>query len=317
MNLHSTSYTVQKLGMLENYIFRKILRHWQFYIIIALPVLYIIIFAYIPMYGVLYAFQNYSVTKGVWGSDWVGLKHFKQFLSTPSSTLVIINTLRLGIYSLIAGFPIPIVLAISLNEISSKFYKKTVQMVTYAPYFISTVVLVGMILQITDLRMGIINNIIELLGGERTNFMGKATLFPSIYVWSGIWQSAGYGSIIYLAALSSVDIQLQESAIVDGASRLQRIWHVDLPTIRPQIIILLIFNLGGIVSVGFEKIYLLQNAINLSVSEVISTYVYKVGLINANYSYSTAVGLFNTIVNVILLVAANYMAKKITQTSLW
>lgn len=295
----------------------KSLKHWQFYVIILLPLIYLIIFHYIPMYGILLAFKNYSVRKGIWGSEWVGLKYFRQFLSTPSCLRIILNTLRLGVYGLVAGFPIPIILAVSLNEIGNRTYKKTVQMVTYAPYFISTVVLVGMILQVTDLRLGIINNITDMLGGERINFMGKANLFPSIYVWSGIWQGAGYGSIIYLAALSGVDPQLEEAAIVDGASRLQRIWHVDLPAIRPTIVILLIFRLGSIISVGFEKTYLMQNDLNLSTSEVISTYVYKVGLINADYSFSTAIGLFNTLINVTLLVFANFFSKKITETSLW
>ncbi|MDW7656818.1 MAG: ABC transporter permease subunit [Bacillota bacterium] len=304
---HSFAWNLRKL----------LLRQWQFYVILAIPLAYIIVFAYVPMYGIVFAFLDYSPTRGIFGSTWVGLKHFRQFFSSPSSIEVIINTLWLGVYGLVAGFPIPILLAIALNEIGSKSYKKVVQMVTYAPYFISTVVLVGMILQITDLRLGIINNIIEILGGKRINFMAKANLFASIYVWSGIWQGAGYGSIIYLAALSSVDPQLQEAAIVDGASRVKRIWHVDLPAIRPQIIILLLFNLGRILGIGFEKTFLLQNDLNIKVSEVISTYVYKVGLIYANYSFSTAVGLFNSLVSVCLLVAANYMARKLSDTSIW
>ena len=319
MRIYNTSTSYNKMKK-QTYLQRKLrsgLKHWQFYIILLLPVSYIIIFAYIPMYGVLYAFQDYSIAKGVLGSEWVGLKHFKQFLSSPSSFRVILNTLRLGIYGLIAGFPIPIILAIALNEVGNKFYKKTVQMVTYAPYFISTVVLVGMILQMTDVRIGIINNIIELLGGKQINFMGRAHLFPSIYVWSGIWQGTGYASIIYLAALSNVDPQLHEAATIDGASRIKRVWHVDLPSIRPQIIILLIFSLGNIISIGFEKTYLLQNSLNLSVSEIIATFVYKVGLINANYSFSTAVGLFNTLVNITLLISANYIAKKLFKIGIW
>jgi multiple sugar transport system permease protein/putative aldouronate transport system permease protein len=296
---------------------RILLRQWQFYVILALPLVYIIIFAYVPMYGLAYAFIDYSPSKGIFGSAWVGLRHFKQFFSSPSSTAVIFNTLWLGIYGLVAGFPIPIILAVALNEVGNKSYKKVVQMVTYAPYFISTVVLVGMILQVTDLRLGIINNIIDLLGGKRINFMAKSNLFASIYVWSGIWAGAGYGSIIYLAALSAVDPQLQEAATVDGASRIKRIWHVDLPAIRPQIIILLLFNLGRILGIGFEKAYLLQNDLNIKVSEVISTYVYKIGLVYANYSFSTAVGLFNSLISVCLLVTANFMARKLSETSIW
>jgi multiple sugar transport system permease protein/putative aldouronate transport system permease protein len=290
---------------------------WQFWLIMALPLAYIIIFCYIPMGGILMAFKDYSPRRGIWQSPWVGFKWFKQFLTTPSGLTVIVNTLRLGFYSLLAGFPIPIMLAVALNEIRSLGFKKMVQMVTYAPYFISVVVMVGMLMQLTDLRIGIFNRLIVLMGGTPVNFFGEARIFPHLYVWSGIWQTMGYSSIIYIAALSGVSKETQEAAIVDGASRIQRIWHVDLPAIRPTIVILLIFNCGSIMSIGFEKAYLMQNPINMAAAEVISTFVYKVGLQNANYSFSTAVGLFNSIVGFVLMVTVNQMSKKLTDTSVW
>lgn len=263
------------------------------------------------------AFERYSPTKGLFGSEWVGLANFKQFFSSPSSLRIIWNTLRLGIYSLIAGFPLPIIFAVAINEINSKKFKKTVQMVSYAPYFISTVVLVGMLIQVTDPRLGIINKIISALGGKTINFMGEPGMFDHLYVWSGIWQSLGYNSVIYIAALSGVSKELQEAAVVDGATRLQRIWYVDLPAIRPQIIILLIFNVGSILNVGFEKIYLMQNKLNMTNSEVIATFVYRVGLVNADYGFSTAVGLFNSVISLILLTVTNAIARKLTDTSIW
>jgi multiple sugar transport system permease protein/putative aldouronate transport system permease protein len=290
---------------------------WQYWLIIALPLAYIIIFAYVPMSGVLMAFKDYSPRRGIWNSPWVGLRWFKQFLTTPSGLQVIFNTLRLGLYSLLAGFPIPILLAAGLNEIRSLRFKKAVQMITYAPYFISVVVMVGMLMQLTDLRMGVFNRLIMLAGGQAVNFFGEAAIFPHLYVWSAIWQTMGYSSIIYIAALSGVDREIQEAAIVDGVSRVQRIWHVDLPAIRPTIVILLIFNCGSIMSIGFEKVYLMQNPINMSTAEVISTFVYKVGLQNANYSFSTAVGLFNSVIAFVLMITVNQLSKRMTGTSVW
>lgn len=292
-------------------------QNWQFWLIIALPLIYAAVFLYAPMGGIIMAFKDYSPRAGILKSQWVGLKWFSQFLSTPSSLQIIWNTLRLGLYTLIAGFPVPILLAIGLNEIRAVKFKKTVQMITYAPYFISVVVMVGMLMQFTDLRIGIINRIVVLLGGNSVNFFGDAKIFPHLYVWSGIWQTAGYNSIIYIAALSGVSKELQEAAVVDGASRLQRIWNVDIPAILPTIIILLIFTSGNIMSVGFEKIFLMQNSFNTSASEVISTFVYKVGLQNGNYSFSTAVGLFNSIVNFALMLTVNRASKALTGTGIW
>lgn len=291
--------------------------NWQFWVIIAVPIIYAIIFAYIPMAGIVLAFQDFSIRKGIFGSEWVGLRYFKQFLTSTSSVLVIKNTLILGIYSFLASFPVPILLAIGINEMRAKRYKKAVQMVTYAPYFISIVVLVGMMMQMMDLRSGIINVFIQKLGFSPINFFGDPKIFRHLYVWSGVWQSAGYASIIYLAALSGVSKELQEAAIVDGANRVKRILHVDIPAILPTIIIMLIFNCASIVSIGLDKVFLMQNSLNASVSEVISTFVYKVGVVNSNVGFSTAAGLFQSVVSFVLLVIVNRICKKITENSLW
>ena len=291
--------------------------NWQFWVIIAVPIIYAIIFAYVPMAGIVLAFQDFSIRKGIFGSDWVGLRYFKQFLTSTSSVLVIKNTLILGVYSFLASFPVPIILAIGINEMRAKRYKKAVQMVTYAPYFISIVVLVGMMMQMMDLRSGIINVILQKIGFEPVNFFGNPSIFRHLYVWSGVWQSAGYASIIYLAALSGVSKELQEAAIVDGANRIKRILHVDIPAILPTIIIMLIFNCASIVSIGLDKVFLMQNSLNASVSEVISTFVYKVGVVNSNVGFSTAAGLFQAVVAFVLLVIVNRICKKITENSLW
>jgi multiple sugar transport system permease protein/putative aldouronate transport system permease protein len=291
--------------------------NWQFWLIIAVPVIYAFVFAYVPMGGIILAFKDYSPKKGILGSDWVGLKWFIQFLTSTSSVTVIKNTLILGVYSLLVNFPLPILLAIGLNEMRHAKYRKLIQMVTYAPYFISAVVLVGMMMQMTDLRTGIINVLLQKLGFNAINFFGKASIFRHLYVWSTLWQTAGYSSIIFIAALSGVSPELQEAAIMDGASRVQRIWHVDLPSILPTIITMLIFNCASVVSIGFDKVYLMQNSLNSSVSEVISTYVYKIGVVNSNFGFSTAAGLFQSLVSFVLLVAVNKICKKVTETSLW
>lgn len=291
--------------------------NWQFWAIIALPVIYAIVFAYVPMGGIVIAFKDYSIRKGIFGSDWVGLKYFKQFLTSPSSTLVIKNTLILGVYTLLANFPIPIMLAIAINEVRNQKFKKTVQLVTYAPYFISAVVLVGMMMQMMDLRTGIFNVLLSKIGLDPVNFFGDVGIFRHLYVWSGVWQTAGYSSIIYVAALAGVSPELQEAAIVDGASRVQRILHVDIPAILPTIVIMLIFNCANVVSIGMDKIYLMQNPLNKSVSEVISTFVYNVGVVNSNFGFSTAAGLFQSVVSFALLVIVNQICKKVTETSLW
>lgn len=292
-------------------------KYWQCYIMISVPLILIFLFNYLPMGGILMAFENFSFKKGLFGSEWVGVKHFKAFLTNPVFPQLMKNTLTLSVYSLAVSFPFPVLLALILNECGSKHFKKTVQLVTYAPNFISTVVLVGMLSQILHPKFGVVNNVLSLFQMGPVDFLGKSSLFPSLYVWSGVWQSAGYGSIIYIAALAGVDQELKEATLIDGANRLQRIWHLDLPTIKPTIITLLILSAGGIMSVGFEKVFLMQNTINAQVSEVISTYVYKRGLINNDYGYAAAVGLFNSAVNMILLVTVNQITKKAGENSLW
>ncbi|MCJ8014738.1 ABC transporter permease subunit [Paenibacillus sp. KQZ6P-2] len=298
-------------------VFKKMRVHWPLYVLLLPPIIYVAIFSYVPMYGVLLAFKQYQPLKGIIGSPWVGFSHFEQFFSSPSSWRIIKNTVLISLYSLVAGFPLPILLAVALNEVRKHWFKKTVQMVTYAPYFISSVVLVGIVMQVLDPRIGLVNQFIQFFGGEPINFMGETQFFRSIYVWMGIWQGTGYGAIIYLAALAGVSKDLQEASIIDGASKVRRIWHVDLPSIRPTIVILLVLSIGGIMGVGFETIYLMQNNLNLSVSEIIATYVYKVGLINSNYGFSTAIGLFNSMINLILLIIANFTARKLTDSGLW
>jgi putative aldouronate transport system permease protein len=296
---------------------QKILRCWQLYLLLLLPMAVIIIFSYGPMYGLQIAFKNYRPRDGFLGSAWVGLQHFRTFFSNFQIKRLILNTLGISVYSLIAGFPIPIILAILINECTHKGFKKTVQMVTFAPYFISTVVMVSMILMFLGVYGGPINTFLAAMGRERIDFMGKPELFKSIYVWTGIWQGAGYSSVIYIAALSGIDPSLYEAAIIDGANKFQRIIHIDIPGIMPTIIILLILSCGGLMSVGFEKIYLMQNQLNMSTSDVISTYVYRMGLENAQYSFSTAVGLFNSVINTVLLVSVNQIARRVGETSLW
>lgn len=298
--------------------FKKMKNCWQLYVLFFLPLLYIIIFHYVPMYGVTIAFKNFNPMQGIFGSPWIGFDHFIRFFNSYEFGRVIKNTLFLSLYQLIAGFPFPIILALSLNYVNKRHFKKTVQMVSYAPHFISVVVMVGIIFVFLEPR-GPINNLLNLLGFESVLFMGNPDYFKSIYVWSGIWQSVGFGCIIYLAALSSVSPALHEAAIIDGASKWQRIWHIDIPGILPITIILLILDMGNILNIGFEKVLLMQNPLNLQASEVIDTYVYKVGLVSAlpNYSYAAAIGLFKAVIGLILIYSVNKFAKKIGQESLW
>lgn len=294
--------------------FRK---NWMLYVMILPVVIYYLIFAYTPMYGVILAFKNYRVKAGILGSPWVGFAHFTRFFNGYNFWTLIKNTLGISIYSLLVGFPIPIIFALLLNYIKNKPLKKTVQMVSYAPYFISTVVICGMLTIFMNPDTGIFNTILNFFGKESVNFLAKPQWFKSIYVWSGVWQGMGWSSIIYISALSGVDYEMHEAAIVDGATKVQRILHIDLPSIKPTVIMMLILQLGSLMGVGFEKVYLLQNTLNKSAASVISTYVYEVGLINSDYGYSTAVGLFNSIINVILLVAANQICKKVADESLF
>ncbi len=296
---------------------KNIRKNWILYVMILPVLVYYIVFAYAPMYGVQLAFKNYRVKDGIFGSPWVGFDHFKRFFSAYNFKQLLMNTLGISVYSILVGFPIPIIFALMLNYVKNKYLKKTVQMVSYAPYFISTVVMCGMITIFMSTDSGIFNIIRGFLGMEPVDALSKPGWFKSIYVWSGVWQGMGWSSIIYISALSGVDMQLHEAAIVDGATKLQRILHVDLPSIKPTIIMLLILQMGSLMGVGFEKVFLLQNTLNKSTASVISTYVYEVGLINSDYGYSTAVGLFNSVINVVLIVTANQLSKRLADESLF
>jgi putative aldouronate transport system permease protein len=296
---------------------RYLARNYQLYILMALVMAYFFIFKYLPMYGLQMAFQNFNPIKGFRGSEWVGfdqfIKMFKGFYFMDSLR----NTLVLSFYSLIAGFPFPIVFALLLNAVLQPRFKKFVQTVAYAPNFISTVVIVGMLKIFMSPSTGFVNKIIEALGGTVVNFFASPSIFPHLYVWSGVWQGTGWGAVIYFAALAGVSPELHEAAIVDGASRLRRIWHIDLPSIIPTAVILLIMNVAGVVNVGFEKVFLMQTPLNIATSEVISTYSYKVGIEQIQYSYSAAVGMFNSVVTFVLLMIVNKISAKVTDISLW
>lgn len=296
---------------------KDVKRNWILYVMIIPVLAYFIIFHYKPMYGVQLAFKKYRVKMGITGSPWVGLDNFTRFFSAYNFKNLLKNTLGISVYSLVVGFPIPIIFALLLNHLRSVKLKKTVQMVSYAPHFISTVVICGMIYVFTNVDTGVLNILRNMVGLESVDFLGKPEWFKSIYVWTGVWQSMGWSSIIYVSALAGVDYEMHEAAIVDGASKLQRIIHIDLPSIRPTISMLLILQLGSMMSVGFEKVYLLQNDLNQSASAIISTYVYQVGLLDNDYGYSTAVNLFNTVINLILLIAANTITKKLSDESLF
>jgi putative aldouronate transport system permease protein len=296
---------------------KSLIKHWQLYLIVIPPSLFFLIFKYYPMLNAVLAFKDYNVTKGIWGSPWVGFKHFELFFENPLFWTLIKNTLLISGYLLLAGFPIPILLALALNEIRNDKFKRFVQLVSFAPYFISTVVMVSIIMLFLAPRLGFVNVAMNYLGMDAINFLGQPGMFRSIYVWSDIWQTAGYSAVIFLAALAGVDPSLYEAAKVDGASRFQKIRHIDLPGILPTITIIFILNVGSVMSLGFEKIYLLQNPLNKINSEIIATYVYQIGLLNANYSFATAVGLFNSCINLMLLVVVNRVAKRLSNTSIW
>ena len=291
-------------------------RYFWLYIFVLPVVIYYIIFSYIPMGGIVIAFKRYNGVKTIWESKWVGFKYFKDFLTTPSAVRVIKNTLVLSLYSL-ATFPLPIIMALFFNELRSEKYKRFAQTVMYAPHFISMVVLISMMNLFFSPQYGFINSIMQKLGMEKYSFMTEDAAFPHMYVWSGVWQSLGWGAIVYIAALSAVDPGLHEAAKLDGASRIQRIIHINIPTIMPTIVIMLIMRVGQIMSVGGDKALLMRNDLNLEVSEVIGTFVYYRGLISADYSYGAAVGLFTNIINVILLLIANKVSEKVSETSLF
>ncbi len=300
----------------RRFVQRRILRYWQLYILILPAVVAIFIFHYMPIYGVQIAFRNYRPSKGIWGSDWVGMKHFIRFFTYPGFWAILRNTLVISLYSL-ATFPLSVILALMINEVSSKKYKRVVQMVSYAPHFVSTVVVCSMVVLFTSYTNGLFNNIRVALGLARADIITVPGYFSSIYVWSGVWEGIGWGTIIYLAALAGVSPELIEAAKIDGANRQQIIRYVNIPAILPTVIVMLILNTGRILSVGFEKIFLLQNPLNLDVSRVISTYVYEIGIKGGQFSYSAAIGLFNNVVNVLMIVLVNTISRKTTSVGLW
>lgn len=306
-------------------IWKRCRERWQLFLFILPPLVFLAIFEYYPMFGVQIAFKNYSPGLGIWNSPWVGFDNFTRFFSSFQFSRVVTNTLRISLYSLVVGFPLSFIFALMLNIVRSPKIKKTVQTITYVPYFISVVVVVGLLNQVFNPVVGLYGNIYRLFnpGGYPDSILTKPQAFIHLYVWSGVWQGMGWSSIIYLAALSNVDPELQEAAQIDGANRFQRVLHIDLPTILPTASIMLILNSGSLMSVGFEKIYLMQNNMNLQFSEVISTYVYKVGMTGgggANFSYASAIGLFNSVINCALLVIVNLIARRLGDgegASLW
>ncbi len=287
-------------------------KNYILYLLILPAIILTIVFKYVPMYGAVIAFKDFSPMKGIIGSDWVGLKHFTSFLTSPNFMQIFMNTLKLSSFELIIGFPIPIILALMLNQIRRAKVKKNIQLVLYAPHFISVVVISGMVFLFLS-PTGPINSMLSIIMDKPISFMSNPDAFRSIYIWSGVWQGAGWASIIYVAALANVDPQLHDAATVDGASLLQRIWHIDLPTLKPVMAVLFILAAGGIMAIGFEKAYLLQTSMNIPTSEIIPTYVYKRGLQAGDYSFATAVGLFNAVINVILLVFVNQVVKKLNE----
>ena len=292
-------------------------RDWQLHLMLLFPVVYMFIFHYIPIYGVQIAFRNYKAKHGIVGSDWVGLRNFIRFFNGADWLVLVRNTLILSAYSLAAGFPVAVILALMLNSFRHKRYRKVIQAVTYAPNFISTVVMCGMLILFLSPRVGVVNNVIRAMGGETINFMSEISMWRHIYVWSGVWQGMGWSSVIYFAALAGVSPEYHEAAIVDGATKFQRVLHIDLPFLTPTMTMLLIMNMGSILSVGFEKVYALQNDLNLPVSDIIATYTYRYGIIKSDISYSSAVGLMNSLVNSIMLITVNYITGKLSDNALF
>ena len=307
-----TKNTSQKKG----YVKRRLKESWQWYLLLLPGLLHLLIFSYGPMYGIQIAFKNFRASKGIWGSEWVGWKWIEKFVTHPQFWVLIKNTLSITLYSL-ALFPLPIIFALLLNEVKNRKFKKTVQMVTYMPHFLTEVVVCSMIMLFLDRTTGPINHLVEFFGGTRQNFMGMSEAFPHIMVWSGMWQGLGWSAILYISALAGISTEAVEAAKIDGASRFQVMRHINLPGIMPTIIITFLLRMGGLLNLGYTKILLLQNDLNLDASRVISTYVYEIGLRGGQFSYSTAIGLFNNLINVAILLLANAVAKKFTETSLF
>lgn len=297
-------------------------KNLSLYLLMLPTVIYVLLLHYLPMGGLIIAFKDYNSFQGIFTSPWAdmfGFRHFYNFIMTPNFWQIMANTLIISVYSIVVNTVLPIVLALFINEIRLKWAKHTIQTISYAPYFISTVVVVGMLFSFSDIETGIFNRIITMFGGNPSNIMESSIWFSTIYVISGLWQGLGWWAIIYIGTLANVDQCLHEAAVIDGAGRMQRIWHINVPTILPMAIIMFIMSIGNMLNVGFEKVYLMQTNGNLTLSEIISTYVYRVSLMAKipQYSYATAIGLFNSLINIILLIVANTISKKAGETSLW
>jgi len=299
-----------------NYILLDIKRNKYIYIMLLVVVAWYVIFCYVPMYGAIIAFKDYSIGRGIFNSPWVGFKHFVSFFSDINFMRVVRNTFLINIYDILWGFPAPIIMALLLNEVRNQYFKKTIQTLSYLPYFISMVVVCGIIVDFTSTN-GIINQLLSNFGFEKVNLLSKSEFFRTVYISSGIWQNVGWGSIIYLAALTNISPELYESAVIDGAGRWKQLIHITLPGIASTIIVLLILRMGSIMSVGFEKIILLYNPLTYETADVIASYVYRKGLLNADYSYSTAIGLMNSVINFLFLVVSNWLSRRYTESSLW
>lgn len=297
---------------------KYLIRNWQLWLMLLPAIVYIFIINYVPMYGIQLAFRKYNFSKGLTGGEWVGFKYFEQFFGSNMFWPVLRNTLRISLTSLIVGFPVPIILALIINQIKNQKWKRVFQTTIYIPYFIAVVVMVAMINVLFKNETGVLSNLFKALGivGESTNILGSEKTFVWLYTLTSVWQGMGWNSIIYVAALSSVDGQLYDAAKIDGANRWRLVWHIDFPTILPTIMIMLIMNMGGILNVGFDKTFLMQNGLNIGVSQVISTYVYEVGIKSGQFSFGTAVGLFNNVFNFIFLMITNWVSKKTTGTGL-
>lgn len=296
---------------------KRIIRNKALYLFLLPALVYIAVFNYAPIFGIQIAFRNFTPTEGIFGSPWVGLKYFSKFFSAYSFWMLLKNTLSISIYQLVVGFPLPIFLALALNYVPFRGLKKITQTVTYVPHFISVVVLVGMMFVFMSPSSGLINILLTNLGLPKIDFMGDPVLFRNIYVWTEVWQNTGWASVIYIATLAGISPEMHEAAVVDGANKLQRIMNIDIPFLIPTAMIILILNCGQIMDVGFEKVFLMQTAPNLSASEVISTYVYKIGIKGYQYSYASAIGLFNNAINFIIMLSVNWIANKTTNNAIW
>lgn len=297
--------------------FQAVRREYGLYLLFLVPLIWYLVFMYFPMYGLQIAFKRYNAKLGILGSPWVGFKYFQQFFGSYYFKDLLVNTLVLNVYQMALGFPIPIVLALVINEIHSQPLKKAVQNVTYIPYFLSMVVVVSMLTLFSNPNYGLFNKIAGIFGGGGVDYMAKEDCFRTMYVLSGVWQNMGFNSVIYIAALSSIDPQLYEAAEIDGASRMHKILNISIPCIMPTIVILFIMRIGSLMNVGFEKVLLMQNNVNMGKSDVISTFIYRNGIQKGQFSYSAAVGIFNSLINLALLVGANMLTRRLGDSSLW